>query len=362
MAKSLLFLPDISGYTKFIQTTEVEHSQHIISELLEVLIAANTENMELAEIEGDALFFYKEGEVPSQERLLAQIETMFTAFYNHLEFLKKNRICPCNACATAPDLELKIIAHAGQLQHIEVQGTRKPFGQQVIEAHRLMKNSVNSDNYVLISRSLAFEIQLSAYYSSKLFRFRQGSDHYDDTTIDYLYSLIDTQQLPLKEPETVAEIEIERPADLIFEREYPVGAEKLYEYISNLIYRAEWVKGVDRFDFKVNEVTRCGTEHVCVVNGKDLNFVSVTKAGEPGQLVYGEMTRDLLPVDAIYQFYTITPLSENTCHLKVELFWEAKSPLKRIMIALFAKKAFEKNTRTALEGLFDFAQHKRSDV
>ena len=45
MAKSLLFLPDISGYTKFIQTTEVEHSQHIISELLEVLIAANTENM-----------------------------------------------------------------------------------------------------------------------------------------------------------------------------------------------------------------------------------------------------------------------------------------------------------------------------
>ena len=91
MAKSLLFLPDISGYTKFIQTTEVEHSQHLISELLEVLIAANTENMELAEIEGDALFFYKEGEVPSQERLLAQIETMFTAFYNHLEFLKKKR-------------------------------------------------------------------------------------------------------------------------------------------------------------------------------------------------------------------------------------------------------------------------------
>lgn len=64
MAKSLLFIPDISGFTKFVQTTEVEHSQHVIAELLEVLIEANTLNLELAEIEGDALFFYKEAEMP----------------------------------------------------------------------------------------------------------------------------------------------------------------------------------------------------------------------------------------------------------------------------------------------------------
>jgi len=94
MAKSLLFLPDISGYTKFIQTTEVEHSQHVIAELLEILIAANTEDLLLAEVEGDALFFYKEGEIPSQERLLAQIEGMFSAFYSHLALLRENRICP----------------------------------------------------------------------------------------------------------------------------------------------------------------------------------------------------------------------------------------------------------------------------
>ena len=59
MKKSLLFLPDISGFTNFVQTTEVEHSQHVISELLEVLIRANTEDLQLAEIEGDALFFSK---------------------------------------------------------------------------------------------------------------------------------------------------------------------------------------------------------------------------------------------------------------------------------------------------------------
>jgi len=59
MAQSLLFIPDISGFTHFIQNTEAEHSQHVISELLEVLINANTQNLKLAEVEGDALFFIK---------------------------------------------------------------------------------------------------------------------------------------------------------------------------------------------------------------------------------------------------------------------------------------------------------------
>ncbi len=33
MNKTLLFLPDISGYTAFVQTTEISHSQHVIAEL-----------------------------------------------------------------------------------------------------------------------------------------------------------------------------------------------------------------------------------------------------------------------------------------------------------------------------------------
>lgn len=121
MKPSLLFLPDISGFTEFVNSTEVSHSQHVISELLEVLLNANSLNLQLAEIEGDALFFFKEEEIPSMEMLLAQVERMFSAFYSHLKLLETNRICPCNACAMAPNLQLKIIAHSGQLQFINVQ-------------------------------------------------------------------------------------------------------------------------------------------------------------------------------------------------------------------------------------------------
>ncbi|WP_411030769.1 DUF2652 domain-containing protein [Spongiimicrobium sp. 3-5] len=360
MQKSLLFIPDISGYTKFIQTTEVEHSQHVISELLEVLISANTQDLKLAEIEGDALFFYKEEEIPSQENLLAQIELMFTAFYSHLKMLEKNRICPCNACATAPDLELKIIAHCGVLQHIEVQGNRKPFGEEVIRAHRLLKNSVDSDNYALVSKDLAQTIELSDYYYSKVFRFLQGSDSYDGQEVPYIYTLIDQNKLNLRAFEQPRSIDFDCEAPIALKLDYPVSANALMEYITNYKYRHLWVKGVDSFEYNDKEVTRLGSEHICVINGKHLNFVTVTKTVGPDQLIYGELTTSPPIVDKLYQFYTFTPLTDNSCKLGVEIFWEARSPLKKLFIALIGKRTFQKNTRSSMQNLHAFVSQNQT--
>ena len=36
--KGLLFIPDISGFTRFVNAVEIEHSRFIIQELLETLI------------------------------------------------------------------------------------------------------------------------------------------------------------------------------------------------------------------------------------------------------------------------------------------------------------------------------------
>lgn len=352
-AKSLLFIPDISGFTKFVQTTEAEHSQHVISELLEVLIEANTQELSLAEVEGDALFFYKEEEVPSQEKLLAQIETMFTAFYSHLKMLKKNRICPCAACATAPNLQLKIVAHCADLKFIEVRGNRKPFGPQVIVAHRLLKNSVDSDNYALISQDLASHIELPLHYSSKVFQFKTGKDIYDQKGVEYIYALIDQDNLSLSDFES-KKVLLKDPPKMSMEKEFPVSAETLYEFVTNYTYRHYWVKGVDKFEYDENQVTRAGTEHVCVVNGKHLNIVSVTKDASPGHLVYGEMTTSLLPFDVFYQFYTISTLAENRSLLLGEVYWETKSIIKKLLISLFVKRAFRKSSLQSLEALNQF--------
>ncbi|MGI8583184.1 MAG: DUF2652 domain-containing protein, partial [Chitinophagaceae bacterium] len=72
--KGLLFIPDISGFTKFVNETEIDHSRLIIQELLEILINANQIGLEVSEIEGDAILFYKFGESPNLEELYKQVE------------------------------------------------------------------------------------------------------------------------------------------------------------------------------------------------------------------------------------------------------------------------------------------------
>ena len=354
MTNSLLFIPDISGYTKFVQNTEVEHSQHVISELLEVLINANNEDLKLAEIEGDALFFYKEGSILSQEKLLAQIEHMFTAFYSHLKMLEKNRICPCNACATAPNLQLKIIAHTGELRFLDVQDSHKPFGQAVIEAHRLLKNSIGSNNYTLISENLSNAVGLPHDYFSKIFSFKTGNDSYDGIEIAYLFSEIDNENLKLNPFAQPKIVDLASKSCLSITKEFPISARTLLEYITNYTYRHEWVKGVDKFEYNANEVTRIGTEHTCVIGGKNLDFVTVSKNVLSGQLIYGELTSIPRVIDEFYQFYTITTLTNSSSVLEIEISWKTRSPIKKLIILLFAKKIFKRNMKNAMQGLFDF--------
>ena len=358
MSKSLLFLPDISGYTKFVQNTEVQHSQQVIAELLEILVEANTQDLKLAEIEGDALFFYKE-EIPSREKILAQVETMFSAFYSHLSLLKKNRICPCNACSTAPELQLKIIAHSGDIEFISVQNSSKPFGSAVIQAHRLMKNSVDSDNYFLITQELANEVELCDQYKSKLFEFIKGKDQYDGSELNYFYAIIDKNNLKLSPFRRGENVKINRSPDVLIKRTFNISAEHLIEYITNYNYRHYWVEGVDKFEFNENEVTRVGSEHVCVINGKHFNFKTIIKDGKAGQLIYGEQTDGPSVVDGIMQFFVITPDGPNSSTLESEIYISAKSIHKKLIFPL-VKKTINKNIGKSIEKLFEFTETNAS--
>ncbi len=109
--KGLLFIPDISGFTKFVNETEIDHSRLIIQELLEILINANQIGLEVSEIEGDAILFYRFGDSPTLEALYKQVEKMFCEFHRNLIAYESRRFCQCNACMSAIHLTLKVITH-----------------------------------------------------------------------------------------------------------------------------------------------------------------------------------------------------------------------------------------------------------
>jgi hypothetical protein len=56
----LLIIADISGYTRLMVSSdiEIEHSQHIISELIQTIIKEVEVPLEVSKLEGDAIFLY----------------------------------------------------------------------------------------------------------------------------------------------------------------------------------------------------------------------------------------------------------------------------------------------------------------
>ena len=135
--KGLLFIPDISGFSRFVAETEIDHSRLIIQELLEILINANNMGLEISEIEGDAILFYKFGDPPALGEIYRQVEKMFVEFHRSIIAYEQGRYCQCKACISAINLTLKVITHYGEFTGYHVRNFSKLIGKDIIVAHQL---------------------------------------------------------------------------------------------------------------------------------------------------------------------------------------------------------------------------------
>ncbi len=159
--KAMLLIADISGFTQFMKSYK-EAANHampvkVVVELLRAVISAATRpsgTLKLAEVEGDAAFFYaicrENGDIKRELAVIKeQVMSFFRSFHQTL-----HRLCAFNPCAlNAQDLRLKVIIHAGEVALEHIHGFDKLFGMDVILAHRLLKNSVPSPEYVLMTEA-----------------------------------------------------------------------------------------------------------------------------------------------------------------------------------------------------------------
>src|SRR5205085_12145465 len=118
--KAIILIPDISGFTGFTGATEIDHAAHIITELLELIVASNETDFTLAEIEGDAVLFYRKGEPLKREQLINQCLCMFSKFHQQLRVIERDTVCQCGACQSATNLTLKFIIHFGHIKEIKI--------------------------------------------------------------------------------------------------------------------------------------------------------------------------------------------------------------------------------------------------
>jgi class 3 adenylate cyclase len=69
---ALILIPDISGFTHFMSSMELEHASHLISSFLETIVNAAEDKFEVSEIEGDAVLLYKKDGFATKQELLDQ--------------------------------------------------------------------------------------------------------------------------------------------------------------------------------------------------------------------------------------------------------------------------------------------------
>ena len=145
-------VPDITGFTKFIATSELSFSSYFIPGLLRRLIGANILKLNIGEIEGDAIFFYKTGRLPTIAMVAKQCKLLFQTFHDYLKMIEKED--PENFAKHLADgqMGLKIVIHYGRIMAANIKGRTKLIGQNVIIAHKLLKNSIKEGEYVLLTQ------------------------------------------------------------------------------------------------------------------------------------------------------------------------------------------------------------------
>lgn len=177
--KGIVFIVDVSGYSKFINEIDTLNGVRIISRLFNAIIENNHLSFKISEIEGDAILFYHFGRPIAVEGILAQFRAMLDTFNQQIGRLKKQ-------FPVVEQLSLKAIVHYGTMEEYAINRFYKLFGKTLVDAHRLLKNSILTDTYALITKEYVQALEDSGiqYNLSKGY---QQCELYDIGNLCYTY-------------------------------------------------------------------------------------------------------------------------------------------------------------------------------
>ena len=175
-----IIIIDISGYTNFIRLHKMSllHAEKIIGELMESILDEVELPVIAHEILGDAISLYAldDGSSELADKIYMQLEKYFLAFNKREAYLLREcGYCICEACNSVGQLNVKAILHAGKAAFTKVRDMEKISGEDVIIAHRLLKNSIASDEYIFATNSF-----LDRCLSFDKTHFEKHVEHYDN--------------------------------------------------------------------------------------------------------------------------------------------------------------------------------------
>ena len=342
--KGLIFIPDISGFTRFVKEVEIEHSRLIIQELLEILIDANNTGLVISEIEGDAILFYKFGERPSLDEVHRQVEKMFCAFHKSLMTYESRRYCQCNACLSAIHLTLKVITHYGEFAEYNVKNFNKLIGKDVITAHQLLKNDIDNHEYWLVTNDLhdvetEFDLPNKISWATGRKVTEEGDILFHYAQLGYLKNELSVDPPPKPDLQQMSKA-------ISLSREYDTDIITLFHATGDFTYRPKWMDGVKTVEVKNHFLPRIGMGSKIISEHGETTTHSYHYLYQEDKVEFSEIDESSGDIS----YYTLEKLGAFKTRLTLD-YYIKRSLVSNLIFTLRKKSALKSSMEKSLANL-----------
>lgn len=156
--RALLLIAGIGGYTEYMRShrSVLGHAEAATSRLLDQTVGA-AQGFALIEIEDDTAFVARDASGLGGPAALMTVSdaavAMHRAFHAERHLIELN-VCPCASCKHTSGLRLTFVAHVGEVATQTIRRGDKLDGADVVYVHRLLENSVDVPEYLLVSDEL----------------------------------------------------------------------------------------------------------------------------------------------------------------------------------------------------------------
>jgi len=344
-----ILIPDISGFTDFMSTIELDHGSHLISSFLETILQEANPDFEVSEIEGDAVLLYKKGGVSSKEEIIGQCLKMFNAFHTQRKMFQQMVLCPCGACQGMINLSLKFIAHHGNVSEIKVGRFVKASGLDMIIAHRLLKNNIKAEEYVLVTQN-CLERMKEGTDESGLEWQSAGEEYPSIGKVDFQFATLEKLKENIPDPPMVQvsyEVDDLSTIETIIANPF----KQVYQTVIDIMNRGKWMTGMTSM-IEGDDHAYVGSLHTCVFEDFKAVISPLNTKLSKDEILYTEkMLIDEMQLELVYE-YRFRPTASKGCQLDCRVISLKQEPLEEK-----TKYYLFENLRKSCNKLKEYCEH-----
>ena len=331
-----LVLADISGYTSYLAGTELEHSQAILTELLELVIERFETCLTISKLEGDAVFAYAPATaIVRGETLLELVELTYVAFRDRRDLAYGRTTCTCRACKAIATLDLKFMLHHGEYLLHNVAGREEVVGADVALVHRLMKNGISEatgwHSYALFS---APTLDKMGVHPEGLVAQVETYEHLGD--VNTLSLDLSTRYTEIVSARHVV-VEA-KDAHHILEFNFAAPQSVIWQWFNQAEKRSQWMHSQILPILQISGRTAPGARNHCV-HGKDQVTVEDILDFHPFDYYTVSHTPRGAPA-SLWMTFAFSPTAAGGTHLRLTFLLKGKMP--NFVLRMICKQVIQK--------------------